>query len=127
KDQAGIPTVEQIQDEVEKVLMTAGEHKVARRYVLYRESRAQERRERTINVTRADGSRVPLDREELSVRIAEACDGLNADAPGVIEQTLVQLYDGIPEAELSQAIILAARAQIEFEPDYTYVSARLLL
>lgn len=126
-DRGGMPTVEQIQDEVEKVLMTAGEHKVARRYVLYRESRAQQRREQSLTVTRTDGTRVPLDRDDLSSRLAQACEGLKADAPALAEQTLVQLYDGIPEAELNQAMIMAARARIENEPDYTYVSARLLL
>ena len=64
--------IEDIQDQVELALMRAGEHKVARSYVLYREQRAQEReRERAalvaaqpsgptpvtvLNVTLADGS-----------------------------------------------------------------------
>ena len=38
--------IEDIQDQVELALMRAGEHKVARDYVLYREARARERAER---------------------------------------------------------------------------------
>lgn len=37
--------IEDIQDQVELALMRSGEHKIARAYVLYREERAQERRE----------------------------------------------------------------------------------
>src|SRR5699024_4676934 len=39
----GAVHIEDIQDYVELALMRAGEHKVARAYVLYREQRAQER------------------------------------------------------------------------------------
>ena len=35
--------IEDIQDQVELALMRAGEHQVARSYVLYREERARER------------------------------------------------------------------------------------
>ncbi len=38
--------IEDIQDQVELALMRAGEHKIARAYVLYREERSQERRKR---------------------------------------------------------------------------------
>ena len=38
--------IEDIQDQVELALMSSGEHKVARAYVLYREERAQDRRRR---------------------------------------------------------------------------------
>ena len=41
-----IPTVEEIQDVVEKVLIENGHAKVAKAYILYREERARFRRER---------------------------------------------------------------------------------
>ncbi|HEX4128440.1 MAG TPA: ribonucleoside-diphosphate reductase subunit alpha [Pirellulales bacterium] len=121
--------VERIQDEVERVLMTRGEHRVARRYVLYREQRAVERRGRTVHYRRADGTDSPLDTAALRRRIAAACKGLPATVAGdaVFDQTVAQLYPGIPEAEIGQAAIMAARARIEIEPDYTFVAARLLL
>ncbi len=42
----GVPTVEQIQDIVEKVLIENGHAKVAKAYILYRAERAQHRQER---------------------------------------------------------------------------------
>ena len=70
--------VERIQDEVERTLMTAGEHRIARRYVLYRERRAAQRRNRTILVRRADGTETHLDASRLLRRIEAACAGLPA-------------------------------------------------
>ncbi|MDD3759227.1 MAG: ribonucleoside-diphosphate reductase subunit alpha [Acidithiobacillus sp.] len=130
--------IEDIQDQVELALMRAGEHEVARAYVLYREERARERARQKqqeqelcteLQVRQADGSSHPLDRERLRAVIDEACAGLGtAVSPELILQsTLKNLYDGISEAELYQAPILASRILIERDPAYAYVSARLLL
>ena len=132
--------IEDIQDQVELALMRAGEHKVARDYVLYREERARARAAEAaakksaapaaaaLRVQLDDGSLRPLNHERLRRVVAEACAGLSGvDAEEVVAAALRDLYDGIPEAELSQALTLAARARIEKEPNYTYVSARLLL
>ncbi|MFT4048016.1 MAG: ATP cone domain-containing protein, partial [Solimonas sp.] len=131
--------IEDIQDQVELALMRAGEHKIARAYVLYRDERARERAAEaakaapaaaarpTISVKRDDGSIVPLDEARMRRLVSEACAGLaGTDVDEVVQAALRDLYDGIPEAELSQALTLAARARIEKEPNYTYVSARLL-
>ena len=45
----------------------------------------------------------------------------------VLAETRRNLYDGISEAELALAPIMAARTLIETEPNYSQVSARLLL
>jgi ribonucleoside-diphosphate reductase alpha chain len=134
--------IEDIQDQVELALMRAGEHKVARSYVLYREARSAERAAEAaakkttqsasakpaVNVKLDDGRTVALDEGRLHRLAAEACTGLTGvDGEEVVVAALRDLYDGIPEAELSQALTLAARARIEKEPNYTYVSARLLL
>jgi uridine kinase len=47
-----IPTVEEIQDMVEKVLIENGHAKVAKAYILYREERARRRQERAIRASR---------------------------------------------------------------------------
>ena len=47
-----IPTVEEIQDIVEKVLIENGHAKVAKAYILYREERAQRRRDRAASASR---------------------------------------------------------------------------
>ncbi len=122
-------SVEEIQDQVERTLMLAGEHRVARRYVLYREQRAQLRRQRMLHVVGPDGLRRPLDTQALRRRIEEACQGLHeaVSADAIYEQTILSLYDGVNHAEVIPAAILAARSLIEREPDYTYAAARLLL
>jgi ribonucleoside-diphosphate reductase alpha chain len=133
--------IEEIQDQVELGLMRAGEHKVARDYVIYREQRSQERAAeaaakpaakkaaaKVINVKLDEGKVVPLDEDRLHRLVKEACVGLTGvDAEEVLAAALRDLYDGIPESDLAQALMLAARARIEKEPNYTYVSARLLL
>ena len=128
--------IEDIQDQVELTLMRSGEHKVARAYVLYREERAQERRRQQahtaaqprIHVRLRDGRAEPLDEERLSEDISAACaglDGVSADA--VIVEVRRNLYDGILLHELGLAQTMAARSLVEQEPNYAYVSARLLL
>jgi ribonucleoside-diphosphate reductase alpha chain len=132
--------IEDIQDQVELALMRTGEHKVARDYVLYRERRSQERAaeaaakpkkaeaKASLRVTLDDGNVVPLNEDRLRRVVREACAGLTGVGPDeVANSALRDLYDAIPEKDVSQALTLSARALIEKEPNYTYVSARLLL
>ncbi len=135
----GTVHIEDIQDQVELALMRAGEHKVARDYVLYREARARERAERAaeatpvdqehgLNVTLADGSTRPLDTERLARLVEEAARGLDGvDAQAVLKDTLRNLFDGVKEADVGQALVMSARAMIEREPAYSQAAARLLL
>ena len=45
----------------------------------------------------------------------------------VIETTFNNLFDGVDEADVNNALVMSARTLIEKEPDYTYVAAGLLL
>ncbi|GHH58218.1 ribonucleoside-diphosphate reductase subunit alpha [Lentzea cavernae] len=66
--------------------------------------------------------------DRLSVVINEACADLpNASAEAVLAETKRNLYNGITDTELALAPIMAARTMVEHDPDYSYVSARLLL
>ncbi len=130
--------IEDVQDQVELAMMRAGEHQVARSYVLYREERARERAKRvqeaaeaqkpSIHVT-VGGARVPLDVARLEALVAGACANLggDVDAKRIVDATLRDLYDGVPLEEVHKCAILAARMLLEQDPDYTYVTARLLL
>ena len=130
--------IEDIQDQVELALMRSGEHDVARSYVLYREDRSRARAQEkvaqkksainTVNVTDS-GVRKPLDAEGLMRLLQSACVGLEGvTSPDVImEATLRDLYDGVPMEEVHKSAILAARALLEKDPAYSYVTARLLL
>ena len=130
--------IEDIQDQVELALMRSGEHKVARAYVLYREERAQQRRKRDeraagitqprLNVRTKEGRSEPLDETQLLRDISDACSGLDGvSADTVMAEVRRNLYDGIQLHELGLAQTMAARTLVEQEPNYAYVSARLLM
>ncbi|MFF5986705.1 ribonucleoside-diphosphate reductase subunit alpha [Prauserella flavalba] len=127
--------IEHIQDIVELALMRGGHHKVARAYVLYREDRARAREQRTpkreengLTVRSADGTVSPLDWRRVTEVVEEAVAGLEGTAAEpVLAETRRNLYDGISAEELALAQIMAARTLVEQEPNYSYVSARLLL
>lgn len=132
--------IEEIQDQVELALMRSGEQKVARSYVLYREQRAQERNHQQqldpsteqavkgMNVVNADGSTGPLDIARIQTIVGEACEGLNdVDASRIISEAMTNMYDGISASDVATSILITARTLVEEEPNYTYVSARLLL
>ncbi len=124
---SGVPSVEQIQDEVERALMRIGAFDIARRYILYREEHARQRQAKILTCTLPDGTTAPLDTRALYRSIVEACGELRADPEQLFQATLSGLYPGVPEADVLRAANLAARAQVEIEPDYAYVAARLLL
>lgn len=129
--------IEEIQDQVELALMRSGEHKVARTYVLYRESRTKERKDAkeeqqiaplVIHVLDAEGKASPLNVEHINTLIKEACHGLeDVSEEKVYNDFVKNLYDGMPASELNKALVMSARVLIENEPNYTYVTARLLL
>jgi ribonucleoside-diphosphate reductase alpha chain len=137
--QGGTVHIEDIQDQVELALMRSGEHDVARAYVLYREERARARaaekaaRDRqspgTVLHVVDNGARRALDLEALQRLLETACAGLDgaAEPAPILEATLRDLYDGVPMEEVRKSAILAARALIEKDPAYGYVTARLLL
>jgi len=138
--QGGTLHIEDIQDQVELALMRSGEHDVARAYVLYREERARARAQEkkstreqvagqpVIHVVEG-GERRPLDVALLRRQVEAACEGLHGDAKpdAILENVLRDLYDGVPMEEVRKSAILAARALIEKDPAYGYVTARLLL
>jgi len=120
--------VERIQDEVEKALMLTGAHGVARRYILYREAHAEMRRAKVLHYTRADGTIAPIDEDAVRARLSVACAGLDdVDPEQIMAEAVSGFYDAMPESELAESLVLAARARIEREPNYAYVAARLLL
>ncbi|MEP7330024.1 MAG: ATP cone domain-containing protein, partial [Betaproteobacteria bacterium] len=136
KPEGGAIHIEEIQDQVELQLMRGGEHEVARAYVLYRERRSQERAqskgkgkvaEHAINVT-DNGVKKPLDMDRLTALVKESCAGLaDVEPERILKATLKDLYDGVAVEEVRKGVVLSARALIEKEPAYSYVTARLLL
>ena len=135
--------IEDIQDQVELALMRSGEHNVARAYVLYREKRNQERAAQAatqavapvvaidhpgLNVT-DNGVTKPLDMAALQTVIQSACEGLGnaVNAEPIIKETIKNLYEGVPLAQVYDSAILASRTLIEKDPAYSQVTARILM
>ncbi|KCY19249.1 ribonucleoside-diphosphate reductase, alpha subunit [Acinetobacter baumannii 21072] len=125
--------IEEIQDQVELALMRTGEHKVARAYVIYRDQRASARKDTnsnhhpTLQVTDANGQLQPLDLSELQATVNRAAEGLEGiDVQAIIDETVKNLYNGVKESDIATTMMMATRTRIEQEPNYTYVTARLL-
>ncbi|GEN24241.1 ribonucleoside-diphosphate reductase [Halomonas cupida] len=126
--------IEDVQDQVELALMRSGEQKVARAYVLYREEHARAREDSgiqkphpTLNVTGIDGNRRPLDLGRVETLVFDACEGLeHVDPNRIVQDSLKNLYDGVTIDGVSQALMMTARTLVEKDPNYTYVTARLL-
>tara|TARA_R110002073_G_scaffold336505_1_gene534228 strand:+ start:16535 stop:19435 length:2901 start_codon:yes stop_codon:yes gene_type:complete len=131
--------IEEIQDQVELAMMRAGEQKVARSYVLYREEQSRKRSEKAkaepssasagsdMNVTMEDGSKQPLDMGRIEHLIREACAGLAEVSPDkILAETVKNLYDGVSIRDVNTSMVMTARTMIEQEPNYSQVTARLL-
>ncbi|MCZ3009010.1 ribonucleoside-diphosphate reductase subunit alpha [Acinetobacter baumannii] len=125
--------IEEIQDQVELALMRTGEHKVARAYVIYRDQRASARKDTnsnhhpTLQVTDANGQLQPLDLSALQATVNRAAEGLEGiDIQAIIDETVKNLYNGVKESDIATTMMMATRTRIEQEPNYTYVTARLL-
>jgi ribonucleoside-diphosphate reductase alpha chain len=129
--------IEEIQDQVELALMRSELFNVAKAYVLYREER-RKLREAQINqqaddtkiplITMPNGETRPLDMVRINTIVTEACRALEHVSPEpVIKDALRNLYNQASLDDVHKALIMAARALVEKEPNYTFVSARLLL
>lgn len=136
--------IEDIQDQVELALMRSGEHNVARAYVLYREKRNQERAAQQVVAQESqtslqvnesgikvsdNGVEKLLDMAALRTVIQAACEGLGShiEATPIITETIKNLYDGVPMAQVYDSAILASRTLIEKDPAYSQVTARILM
>jgi ribonucleoside-diphosphate reductase alpha chain len=133
----GIIHIEDIQDQVELALMRNGQYKVARAYVLYREERRKAREAehmqishdpKVLLITHPSGELKPLDIGRVQTIVDEACRNLDhVDADLIIKDALRNLFNQAKLSDVHKALIMSARAMVEREPNYTYVSARLLL
>ena len=129
--------IEDVQDQVELALMRSGHYKVARAYVLYREEHRKARQSelkqqpsdsKNLLITMPDGELVPLDMERVNTIVNESCRNLeHVSAEPVIKDALRNLYNQAKFEDVHKSLIMSARALVEKEPNYTFVSARLLL
>lgn len=135
-------TASLIQDVIEKNFMENGFFDEAKAYILYRQEMGEKseapfieepKKRRIFTKTRSfkmrmrDGSESLISEKDLKSRLDHACSDLDrVDANLLLEETIVNFYEGIKEHEVDQATILATRSKIELEPEYSKVAARLL-
>ena len=130
--------IEEIQDQVELQLMRSEELDVAKSYILYRAERTQERTKEkldidlpdtpAINVTKSDGSLVPLDVQKVASLINDACNELEeVSVNEVLDEALKNLYDGVSISDMRTSLVMSARTKVEKEPNYSFVTARILM
>ena len=145
--------IELIQDEVEKQLMAEGYYQEAKDYIIYRATRSQNRQESAAAVVAspaqpvveavvptqavetgeifkvydANGNEGTVSERDIRTRIEYACTDLKVDSAEIFQDTVRNFYQGIKLTEVDQATIMSARAKVEKDPEYSFVTARLLL
>ncbi len=135
-----VPEVETIQDLVEQELMRGDYFKTARCYILYREEHkalreaeaersAEKLEHNALKVTQPDGSVEHFSYSRLITDLVETSSGLeaNIDIDELAQLAKSNLYDGITVEELQEALVMAAKTNIEKDPAYSALAARLLL
>lgn len=134
-----------IQNFIEEELMRGGYFRAAKDYILYRaekgqqikgegELRKKKRRkakdgDRTFALENAKGEKKTVTEHELLDRLDHACRGYEKiiSSEELLENALLNFYEGIKEEEVDQALIMTTKAKIEKDPLYSKISSRLLL
>lgn len=118
--------VDHIQDIIEEELMREGYFNVAKSFILRRAEKLQ-----LPKVEMPQPVEEPKKRDASSIlreRIAYACRNLKGvSAEEIYNLATANFYDGIKDYEIETALVMAARSQVEREPLYATVAARLLL
>lgn len=128
----GSVSIEAIQDQVELALMRAGEHAVARSYILYRAKRDEKRE--VVNASKPsfiikDGHKEIIATDDFLIAMVEPVTSLfaGADAKLIADEVARCLYNGVTIIEVRKAVLMASRMLIEQDPIYDQVTAQLLL
>lgn len=134
-----IPNVENIQDIVETALLENGHVKTARAFIIYRAKQAgyrekekdlllEKMKKHEVTVVLNDGSVVPFDMEKIITSVTVAADNLSkTKVEEVVMDACRNLYNGVKIPEIELAVINSAKTKIEKHPQYSFLSARLLL
>ncbi len=132
--------VEDIQDVVEKNLVTHGLYEISKKYILYRENRAKIRDEKkktvaekaeqgSLKLRKKSGVLVPFDKNKVmnTLTRAGADKEISIDINRVYQEFIKNLYDEITTADLEKLLLLSTVAFIERDPRLSFVAAGLLL
>ncbi|MDB5265719.1 MAG: Ribonucleotide reductase of class Ia (aerobic), alpha subunit [Parcubacteria group bacterium] len=134
------PSVEYVQDTVERTLMKAGHLDVAKSYIVYRyqhekireakqEEVLEKIEENQLMVKTRTGRMVAYSEDEVRANLMRL-KGLNMevlDIENILANLKYELYEGMTTDEVSRGLIMVARSMIERDPAYSMLAARLLL
>ena len=133
------PSVEDVQNIVERILMEAGDYGVAKSYIIYRYEHTKVREEKrrdvieklesnNLFVVKRNGKKEKFSTRKLKRSLTWAVQGFenDVDVDLITQYCEASLYDNIPTVEIAKALVLAARALTERDPAYSKVSARLM-
>ncbi len=133
------PSVEDVQNMVENVLMERGQFDVAKIYIIYRYEHSKVREvqkqevqrkieEEGLYVTKRDGKRELFNINKLKKYLGHAAKGyekeINIDA--IAEQCRLELHEDIETKNITKSLIMVVRSSIEQDPAYSMVASRLL-
>lgn len=134
------PSVEDVQNAVEQVLMEAGYFTVAKAYIIYRYEHEKEREvkkevvqqlvdEGGLYITKRNGKREPFSMEKLVKSLQYSARGYeqDVDIESLAQQCRNELYEDIPAEDIERALVMVTRSWIERDPAYSKVAGRVLL
>ncbi|HAG27363.1 TPA: ribonucleoside-diphosphate reductase subunit alpha, partial [Patescibacteria group bacterium] len=134
-----VPSVEDVQNTVERKLMEKGLFEVAKSYIIYRYEHTKERQAKKeeilqkadanqLMITKRSGQKEPFSLEKLqkSLEVIVGEYAADVDVATVVNQVRLELYEDITTAEIERALIMVLRAYTEKDPAYSFVAARAL-
>lgn len=128
----GVTSIEEVQNQVERVLMEKGFFDVAKDYILYRyehaKIREQKPQEIRISVIKRSGTTEAFSIEKIrkTLEYVAKDSGSTVDIETIAQQCAQDVYDGMKTTDIAQALILTVRAFIERDPAYSRMASRLL-
>jgi ribonucleoside-diphosphate reductase alpha chain len=141
KEEESIPSVEEIQDLVEKHLMKWDRYEVAKAYILYRERQTEKREEKiekiveqfenkSLKVTKANGSKELFDTKKIKVVFDRAAKGYEKECPfeQMLEAFKKNIVDDIKTSDINKLLVKTCIDLVSVENiAWQNVAARILL
>ncbi len=138
-DSIKIPSVEEVQDLVEKQLAEDGFFDVSKSYIIYRLERERLRdrhkkdllrrlEKKELKVKKRNGNLVSFDIYEIEKELEPLVKdfGETIDTLSIIEDAKNNIFEGISTKEINQAILMAIKNRLDLDPAYSYMAARFL-
>ncbi len=121
--------IELIQNKVEYSLMRNAPEDVARSYILYRHERNTERLNQGDDsaIEIQDGNKtISLNLNKIVNELKPLSNNINVDLEKLAKSIKSNLYQGASIEDYKKSRIMCARSEIEKEPDYSFLCARIL-